>query len=504
MAKQQQSSTRFKTFDEMMKMAEQKNLQSITGEYGEIENQEAIDAAKKYNTSEESRVQQKNYDNSQIEDWRRIQAQGGQDRTKVIELQQMIQNSTGGSIDGGSYKTKVTAAYVPKEYKSEVPQFQALPNPQFQKATISRFNPNAGGSGGANQRPGVYQWLNPDGSLPARYARQRVGSFVAKLNNHKFDNYEAMKNSIAAGSSYALVNMPDMLAENYDVYNPMGQSVGQLDFLSAAVKGTSELLKHAHNGDWANRSSTQGLQGDELKYYNYYKKMKFGTPDALLGTHDFTDQSGQSHKQEVLGNGFQMKFAEGTTATGDKSVINSPTTFKVEQIAGTTGDDPNHYKIIYGVNPMWSKLVEAKTSKYLIEVQKNPDKYKKFLSDLDAHNDTVNKNDQVTLEDALEHVANAELKEQYMFDKPQYFEEMVKRNIINSTNKFKKGETYAMAPAEVYTHSGLLNTVSGMSSNSTASYPNSVTGRFYIGNTTLNGGTGSTPYTVPSKFVINN
>lgn len=508
---------KFKTWDEVNAAAKANNLQSVTAEYGDVKNQEAIDAAKKYNTDEQGRVLENSYRHDSVEEARRLNALRGSERADVIDMNRRLQNSIGGTTDTGFTKSKITSSYVPKEYEIKQPGFQAVPAPAYSKTTISRFNPNAGGPGGARQRPGVYQFLNPDGSLASRYSRQRIGSFVAKVNQHKFNHYDAMTSAVGSGSNYALVNKPDMLADKFNVWDAQGNNIGQEDFLTAAVSRSSALLKYAYNNDWKNRANTAGLSPEEITSFNYYKNLKLGTPDALIGTEQYTDSiTGKTNTQEVLGNGFQIKFGEGENTTpytdpitgktaNEKLVINTPTTFKVIQLPNTTGTLASDFKFEYEVNPAYQKLVEAKASDYLTKLKKDPDAYKKYMADLDAHNDTLDKSQQVSLEDAMEHFANIELTEQYMISKPPYLEEVVLANIINGVHKnnphFKIGEKYGVAPAEVYAHSGILQNTKGLSSNVTSAYPSGVNTRYHSNSQTRHGGIGSSPYTVASKIV---
>ncbi|MFY8162140.1 MAG: hypothetical protein ACOVNU_12480 [Candidatus Kapaibacteriota bacterium] len=148
--------TRFKTWDEVNAGAKANNLQSVTAEYGDVKNQEAIDAAKQYNTNEQGRVLENSYRHDSIEEARRLNALRGSERADVIEMQRKLQNSAGGTTSSGFTKSRVTAVYVPKEYEIKQPGFQAVPAPTYSKTTISRFNPNAGGSGGARQELNNY------------------------------------------------------------------------------------------------------------------------------------------------------------------------------------------------------------------------------------------------------------------------------------------------------------------------------------------------------------
>lgn len=472
----------------MMKLAEQKNLQSITGEYGEIENQEAIDAAKEYNTSEQSRFLQQNYGNEKIEDIRRMNAERGIERSKVIEMQRAMQNSVGGTTDTGFTQTMISAPYTPKEYKVETPKFQALPNPQFQKATISRFNPNAGGSGGAKAKSGTYPFNNPDGSIVGAQQRQLIKQWLGKVKKAKFDNITIMDAAFEAGSNYAIKDKASMLADNYDIFDKTGV-YKQGDFYSSSVSGTTAVMQKAFDAGWSNLSSVSQVPEADRNDFQYYKKLKLDTPQALLTLVKRT-VNGQEHNGETLGQGFSTKYGEGVD-----NVINSQYLFAIHRKDGTDGTKREHYQMQTDYHPAWADLVEAKAEKELAKINASPAKYEKYMADFDAHNLSIDKSQAERREDYAQHLATTYLKQQYGFTNPSYIDDLLIQKAM--AGELKVGETYAYAPEEVYLTSGFLKGASGQS---TSHLKSGVRSKYDMRGETFYNSKTVSPFSVVGKF----
>ena len=470
--------TPFPTLTEMEKFAQKNNLQSLTSEFGDVENQDAIDAAQGYNKSEQERVSKNFYDAGLLNKYRELNSKKLDERNAVINMQRSLRGSAGvGSTvtDTGFAQTTMGSDYMPEFVPREAPKFQNLPKPEFQKATISRFNPN---SGDEKDKWGEPRFVDFNGGTTGSNARtfSQVLQKAATETYNDYAGYSQIKQGLQNVNQYLVQQRPDLMAEQFDVKTPhTNVPLRQANILTVPtvmLKYAQDIAnkKLGRNGEsFISARTDQAFDNKEERLLYNIMQLNGGNPqidasgNITYGGYryiDITDDRTNNVNELALGGRLSNKMTEiADPLTSQPQTISSLVEFKVVKkpnaIVGSTEEDD--YIIVQTLRPEADTARKILALSYEVYYMQNPNdpKFRKYLAD---HND-LGRRLNWDLDKMREYAANAYaaevINEAIPNTSPQVFQ-MLKQRAIKSDG-FKLNQTYGLGDTEDYIEAGLLS-----------------------------------------------
>lgn len=466
--------TPFPTLTEMEKFAKKNNLQSLTSEFGDVENQDAIDAAQGYNKSEQDRVSKNFYDAGLLNKYRELNSKKLDERNSVINMQRSLRGSAGvGSTvtDTGFAQTTMGSDYMPEFVPREAPKFQNLPKPEFQKATVSRFNPNSG-SGTNTPKAGKVRFKTLDGKPTPGRNEFGLGQVLSQATGKEYEGYGGYQQYVTGlqdTNAYNKINGADFVAEVYDIANPMTGinytkgsilSLGTVGFkysqdIATEALGTNGETFITANGksDFANAAPVVKLLYELWDLNGGRAQMQPGS--VTSGGKRLVDVDDLSGNKNIAFIG--SVFSAPIDNTG--KTINSIMSYKIKTDA-TTGTK----KIVYTQRPEIVKLAKAVNLSYQIAFYKNTQD-PKLLNQLAKSND-IGEDLDWTLSEVYKHAADVLAAEYIANASPQVSPDVENAILAKHTaGELSDNKWYGLGDTEDYGEMGWLPYTGIVSSN---------------------------------------
>ena len=466
--------TPFPTLTEMEKFAQKNNLQSLTSEFGDVENQDAIDAAQGYNKSEQERVSKNFYDAGMLNKYRELNSKKLDERNAVINMQRSLRGNAGvGSTvtDTGFAQTTMGSDYMPEFVPREAPKFQNLPKPEFQKATISRFNPNAG-SGDKTPKAGKVRFKTLNGKpLPGRN-EFGFGQVLSQATGQEYDGYAGYQQYVTGlqdTNSFNKINGADFVAEVYDIANPLTGinyttgsilSLGTVGFKYSQDIATQALGKNGENFLTANGKSD--FPDDKPVIKLLYELWDLNGGKAQLQPGSVTSGGKRLIDVDDLPGNKNIAFlGDAFSAPIDNTgkTVNSMMSYKIKTDA-TTGNS----KIVYTQRPEIVKAAKAVSLSYQIAFyEKKQDQ--KMINQLAKSNDIGEELDW-TLAEVYKHASDVMAAEYVAAATPQISPDVENAILKKHAAGELDGNTwYGLGDTEDYGEMGWLPYAGILSSN---------------------------------------